>query len=1206
MYIFIRFPLKNAEAVVKWENIIGNNWKATKYSRICSKHFLKTDFTNHTNRWLKFNAIPSVFNTSQTAATRPCEQDLNTLVNTLIGAHSMDSSSLQHSITAPFQVDAGTSESVQCPVSNAYHTDGLAAHVATRPCEQDLNTLVNTLIGAHSMDSSSLQHSITAGTSESVQCPVSNAYHTDGLAAHVATRPCEQDLNTLVNTLIGAHSMDSSSLQHSIIAPFQVDAGTSESVQCPVSNAYHTDGLTAHVATRPCEQDPNTLVNTLIGAHSMDSSSLQHSIIAPFQVDAGTSESVQCPVSNAYHTDGLAAHVATRPCEQDLNTLVNTLIGAHSMDSSSLQHSITAGTSESVQCPVSNAYHTDGLTVHVATRPCEQDPNTLVNTLIGAHSMDSSSLQHSIIAPFQVDAGTSESVQCPVSNAYHTDELAAHTDPIVPCKKAKFEKDKSISKKNKKIKLLQQKLRRKNSTISNMKQLIHRLKKRSLINQTEEELLHREFDGMKRSIFKNLLQNSNISPQSRRYTNSIKEFALTLSYYSPKAYAYVRSIMPLPHPSLIRKWARNVNCEPGFIGESFRILEEQAKVNTEKKDCCLVLDAMAIRKQVQWESANNKYSGFVDYGPLEASKVTASEALVFLLVGMRSHWKQPIGYFLTDKATARTQAALINIALAKASSAGLKVWCVTSDGTTTNINTFKKLGCSFGHTYDTILTKFKHPETGEDVFVILDACHMLKLARNALAFLGTISTSEDDQIQWKFFHALNLVQEQEGFKLGNKLSNNHLQLEKHKMNVSLAAQTLSGSVADAIDFMNIVLKQPEFEGSEPTVMFIRTIDRLFDLLNSRNPHGKGFKKPLKLADARTWEATLQSTAKYLLSLKSSEGIPIIKHPRRTFVLGFVISIKSTLEMVKQMLTLPEDPFKYVLTYKYSQDHIEILFSCIRAKGGWNNNPNSLQLKYALRRMLLGNSVQASVNANCQVFDDTVIIPIFRTRKHAAPLAEDSQCPKDDEEEDTDREGGMINDLLKSNPHSEFVQNVLEYISGFVVAKLTKQIKCLSCIANLTESSAAPATRSEHDYFTKPEDKPKQSFLHFLNNGNLKIPSKFVVDVVKYAEHIFKLYITSPTSDQVSNKRNLKTKMIIEICQHFGQVTTNSLPPQHTESTNQPLIEEDHRLWLLKCVANSYLTIRLSTYGKNYTEKVVNFGKPSQRHQLTKLILFNNQ
>ena len=47
-----------------------------------------------------------------------------------------------------------------------------------------------------------------------------------------------------------------------------------------------------------------------------------------------------------------------------------------------------------------------------------------------------------------------------------------------------------------------------------------------------------------------------------------------------------------------------------------------------------------------------------------------------------------------------------------------------------------------------------------------------------------------------------------------------------------------------------------------------------------------------------------------------------------------------------------NPFKYLLTYKFSQDRLELLFSCIRSKGGWNNNPNVLQLKYAIRNMLL--------------------------------------------------------------------------------------------------------------------------------------------------------------------------------------------------------------------------------------------------------------
>ena len=124
---------------------------------------------------------------------------------------------------------------------------------------------------------------------------------------------------------------------------------------------------------------------------------------------------------------------------------------------------------------------------------------------------------------------------------------------------------------------------------------------------------------------------------------------------------------------------------------------------------------------------------------------------------------------------------------------------------------------------------------------------------------------------------------------------------------------------------------------------------------------------------------------YLLNLKSPDGVPLIKHPRKKFVLGFVMTIKSTLEMVNQILTLQNNQFRYVLAYKSSQDYIELLFSCVRTKGGWNNNLNSFQSKYAIRRMLLGNAVTILPSANCQMFDDQMVIPLFRTRKHESPL-----------------------------------------------------------------------------------------------------------------------------------------------------------------------------------------------------------------------------
>lgn len=63
------------------------------------------------------------------------------------------------------------------------------------------------------------------------------------------------------------------------------------------------------------------------------------------------------------------------------------------------------------------------------------------------------------------------------------------------------------------------------------------------------------------------------------------------------------------------------------------------------------------------------------------------------------------------------------------------------------------------------------------------------------------------------------------------------------MKVKYAAHTLSASVANAIEY----LKNEgfnDFQNCEATIQFIRTIDWLFDFMNTRNPFGKGFKKPI--------------------------------------------------------------------------------------------------------------------------------------------------------------------------------------------------------------------------------------------------------------------------------------------------------------------------------------------------------------------------
>lgn len=228
-------------------------------------------------------------------------------------------------------------------------------------------------------------------------------------------------------------------------------------------------------------------------------------------------------------------------------------------------------------------------------------------------------------------------------------------------------------------------------------------------------------------------------------------------------------------------------------------------------------------------------------------------------------------------------------------------------------------------------------------------------------------------------------------------------------------------------------------------------------------------------------------------------------------------------MANEMLTMV-NPFKYVLTYKYSQDHVELLFSCIRSRGGWNNNPNALQLKYSLRKMLLRNAITASKNANCTEFTDltmvtSTVIPFFHKRKHSSPLddeelddqlSEEEQLQRKKKREENEQQEQQeqqheeeLAGLLDQKVHSDFTSNILFYIGGYIVSKLVKQLTCLDCISTLLSNQTS--SNSDHDYcgVRYNEVAAASAFTLFVSNGGLKIPSKSVFEIIEYAEHVFK-------------------------------------------------------------------------------------------------------
>lgn len=47
----------------------------------------------------------------------------------------------------------------------------------------------------------------------------------------------------------------------------------------------------------------------------------------------------------------------------------------------------------------------------------------------------------------------------------------------------------------------------------------------------------------------------------------------------------------------------------------------------------------------------------------------------------------------------------------------------------------------------------------------------------------------------------------------------------------------------------------------------------------------------------------------------------------------------------------------------------IIFSCIKSRGSWNSNPNRLQIRLTLRKLLFRNAVQESLQGDCILNDD---------------------------------------------------------------------------------------------------------------------------------------------------------------------------------------------------------------------------------------------
>ena len=181
------------------------------------------------------------------------------------------------------------------------------------------------------------------------------------------------------------------------------------------------------------------------------------------------------------------------------------------------------------------------------------------------------------------------------------------------------------------------------------------------------------------------------------------------------------------------------------------------------------------------------------------------------------------------------------------------------------------------------------------------------------------------------------------------------------MKVNLAAQTFSSSAADAIEYCTNILQLTQFQGSEATVKLIRLFDRLFDILNSL---AKWYKSALRLKNKEIWLPFFDKAQQYILELKDISGKPMYSTRRKTGFVGFLVGIESVKGIFHDLVASEKSLLKYLLAYKFSQDHLELFFAAVRSCGGFNNNPTVQQFKSSYKRLLMRSSIKGG-KGNCQ-------------------------------------------------------------------------------------------------------------------------------------------------------------------------------------------------------------------------------------------------
>lgn len=123
-----------------------------------------------------------------------------------------------------------------------------------------------------------------------------------------------------------------------------------------------------------------------------------------------------------------------------------------------------------------------------------------------------------------------------------------------------------------------------------------------------------------------------------------------------------------------------------------------------------------------------------------------------------------------------------------------------------------------------------------------------------------------------------------------------------------------------------------------------------------------------------WRSQILAELEYLKNITNVEGKLMWNTKRYVPFVGMITAAMSIIDIYDTYVKPEGSQIKYLLTYKCSQDHLELFFYAIRGCGGWCPNPTCAQFVSAYRRLLVRHEIIAT-NGNVEAMDSTSILTI---------------------------------------------------------------------------------------------------------------------------------------------------------------------------------------------------------------------------------------